>query len=55
MLLSGCYVYLVGSTYQVEVVFVQELGGHLCAEREGDAAIVFAPAHCVLKQNIDLL
>ncbi len=38
-----------GSTYQVEIVFVQELGGNFGAERERDAAIVFAPAHRVLQ------
>ena len=54
-LVRHLYVYLVCSAYQVEVVFVQELGGNLCAEREGDAAIVFAPAHCVLKQKQTIL
>ena len=32
--------YLVGSTYQVEVVFVEELGGRLRPEGERHAAVV---------------
>ena len=37
-----------GSTDEVEVVFVEELCRHLGAESEGDAAVVLAPSHCVL-------
>ena len=40
--------YLVGSTYQVEVVFVEELGHHLGPEGEADPPVVLAPAHRVL-------
>lgn len=39
---------LVGATYQIEVVFVQELADDLRAEREADAPVVLAPAHLVL-------
>ena len=40
--------YLVSSTYQVEVVFVEELGHHLGPEGEADPPVVLAPAHRVL-------
>lgn len=39
--------HLVGPTDEVHVVFVKELGDHVCAESEGDAAIVFAPSQHV--------
>ena len=41
-------VYLVGPADEVEVVFVKELGDHLCPEGEGDAAVVLPPPHRVL-------
>lgn len=37
-----------GSTNQVHVVSVEELGDHVCAEGEGDAAVVLTPAQHVL-------
>merc|ERR1719461_17275 len=37
--------HLVSSTYQVEVVFVEELGHHLGPEGEADPPVVLAPAH----------
>ncbi len=40
--------HLVSPAYQVEVVFVQELGDDLGAEGEGHAAVVLAPAHRLL-------
>ncbi len=43
---------LVRATNQVEVVLVKELGRHLCAEGERHAAVVLAPAHCVLREKI---
>lgn len=33
-----------GPTDEVHVVFVKELGDHVCAKSEGDAAVVFAPS-----------
>ena len=36
---------------EVEVVFVQKFGYNLCPEREGDAPVVLAPAHCVLVEK----
>ena len=36
---------------EVEVVLVEELGGHLRAEGERHAAVVLAPAHRVLKEE----
>lgn len=36
-----------GPTYEVHVVFVEELCDHVGAEREGDAAVVLAPAQHV--------
>lgn len=39
--------HLMGPTYEVHVVFVEELCDHVGAEREGDAAVVLAPAQHV--------
>lgn len=33
--------------YEVHVVFVQELGHNICAEGEGDPAVVLAPSQHV--------
>lgn len=33
-----------GPTDEVHVMFVKELSDHVCAESEGDTAVVFAPA-----------
>ncbi|KAG7261694.1 hypothetical protein CRUP_023445 [Coryphaenoides rupestris] len=45
--------YLVGPAYEVQVVAVQELADHVGAEREGDAAVVLAPAlHVLVRQKI---
>jgi len=38
----------VSPAYQVEVVFVKELGNNLCSEGEGHTAIVLPPTHSVL-------
>ena len=37
------------SADEVEVVLVEELGGHLRPEGEAHAAVVLAPAHRVLE------
>lgn len=36
-----------GPTDEVHVVFVKELGDHVCTESEGDTAVVFAPSQHV--------
>ena len=36
--------HLVGTADEVQVMFVQELGHHLCTEREGNAAVVLPPS-----------
>lgn len=40
--------HLVRSAYQVKVVFMEELGDHLCPECETHAPVILAPAHGVL-------
>ena len=42
------YCYLMGPTDEVEVVSVEELAHHVCAEGEAHPAIVLAPALHVL-------
>ena len=46
--LAGLTTDLVGTADEIHVVLVQELGDHVCAEGEGDAAVVLAPARHVL-------
>lgn len=37
-----------GPTNEVHIVFVEELGDHVCAKSEGDAAVVLTPAQHIL-------
>ena len=39
---------LMRPAYKVHVVFVQELGHHVCTKREGDATVILSPAQHIL-------